>query len=114
LDDFLKTWKPQAETKYIWIDAICINQLNTTKKESQVTLIGDIYSSAEHVIVWLGRDERHLDSMQWILEEFYNPAMAYLEEHGVDAYLDNNLGLSSSALYHALGIQIPLVQSIQH
>jgi hypothetical protein len=38
----------------IWIDAICINQQNIHEKEKQLPLMGDIYSTAFTVIIWLG------------------------------------------------------------
>jgi hypothetical protein len=39
----------------IWIDAICINQADTTEKTLQVNMMGDIYRASKLVIVWLGR-----------------------------------------------------------
>jgi hypothetical protein len=38
----------------LWIDQICINQEDNAEKESQVGLMGRVYSSASQVIVWLG------------------------------------------------------------
>ncbi|KAF2827086.1 HET-domain-containing protein, partial [Ophiobolus disseminans] len=41
----------------IWIDAICINQGDMTEKNHQVSMMGEIYSRASQVVVWLGRSE---------------------------------------------------------
>ncbi|TVY14775.1 Heterokaryon incompatibility protein 6, OR allele [Lachnellula arida] len=41
----------------IWIDAICINQLDDDEKSVQISMMADVYSSAAEVIVWLGRSE---------------------------------------------------------
>ncbi|KAH8679599.1 heterokaryon incompatibility protein-domain-containing protein [Tricladium varicosporioides] len=41
----------------LWIDAICINQQDSTEKEKQIPLMGDIYRQAKQVIVWLGEPE---------------------------------------------------------
>lgn len=41
-------------TRLIWIDAICINQLDTDECTQQVQLMRDIYHQAEEVLVWLG------------------------------------------------------------
>lgn len=41
---------------YLWVDAICINQHDTTERSIQVSNMIDIYSKAEEVIVWLGED----------------------------------------------------------
>lgn len=40
--------------RHFWIDAICINQDSVRDRNRQVTLIRSIYSTAQHVIVWLG------------------------------------------------------------
>jgi len=40
--------------KPIWIDAICINQGDTTERTQQVRQMHEIYGSASLVIVWLG------------------------------------------------------------
>jgi hypothetical protein len=40
----------------IWIDAICINQLDLTEKNHQVAMMGNVYSRAAEVLVWLGDD----------------------------------------------------------
>lgn len=41
----------------LWIDAICINQADTTERSQQVQLMGDIYTQADTVIIWLGKEE---------------------------------------------------------
>ncbi|KAF2001907.1 heterokaryon incompatibility, partial [Amniculicola lignicola CBS 123094] len=38
----------------IWVDALCIEQANIKEKEQQIPLMGQIYSSAENVYIWLG------------------------------------------------------------
>ncbi|KAI0863795.1 heterokaryon incompatibility protein-domain-containing protein [Xylaria cubensis] len=40
--------------KRLWVDAICINQENTPERNHQVGMMGDIYSTAKEVIVWVG------------------------------------------------------------
>ncbi|KAK4163129.1 heterokaryon incompatibility protein-domain-containing protein [Cladorrhinum sp. PSN259] len=40
--------------RVIWIDAICINQEDTTEKGSQVQSMAKIYAKASRVLVWLG------------------------------------------------------------
>jgi hypothetical protein len=42
--------------KYLWTDAICINQADLNKQKAQVLMMGDIYRCAETVIAWLGKD----------------------------------------------------------
>jgi len=40
--------------KYIWIDAVCINQRSRDEKTSQVRRMDEIYRNARGVTVWLG------------------------------------------------------------
>ncbi|KAL8718324.1 MAG: hypothetical protein Q9225_004521 [Loekoesia sp. 1 TL-2023] len=41
-------------TRYLWVDAICIDQSNTQERSNQVRQMQDIYRQAQNVIVWLG------------------------------------------------------------
>lgn len=38
----------------LWVDAVCINQHNIHERNHQVRSMGDIYSKASQVLVWLG------------------------------------------------------------
>jgi hypothetical protein len=42
---------------YIWVDAICINQLDLAEKSQQVSMMDQIYSQADTTLIWLGRDD---------------------------------------------------------
>jgi hypothetical protein len=37
-----------------WVDAICINQADIAERSNDVARIGDIFSKARQVTVWLG------------------------------------------------------------
>ncbi len=50
-----------ASRRTIWIDAICINQADTTERNHQVSQMSKIYSCAEQVLVWLGPDTSFSD-----------------------------------------------------
>ena len=43
------------EDRYLWVDAICINQNNSAEKAVQVRNMLTIYEKAVRVIAWLGR-----------------------------------------------------------
>ncbi|KXJ85436.1 heterokaryon incompatibility, partial [Microdochium bolleyi] len=52
---------------YIWIDAICINQGDLAERSHQVQWMGDIYSSAQRVYVFLGVGDLGTDrAMQYL------------------------------------------------
>jgi hypothetical protein len=43
--------------RILWIDAVCINQEDHDERSSQVQLMGNIYSHARKVLVWLGEED---------------------------------------------------------
>ena len=45
----------------IWADAVCINQNDLDERSSQVSIMGDIYSSAKVCQIWLGTVEEIKD-----------------------------------------------------
>lgn len=51
----------------IWVDALCVNQADITEKSVQVPLMGEIYTWAEKVYIWLGEGSEESDTaMDWI------------------------------------------------
>ena len=45
----------------IWADAICINQRDLLERSQQVRMMGEIYSTATNVIIWLGDATEYVD-----------------------------------------------------
>lgn len=54
LYDALKHLRKQDVSRFLWIDAISINQTDLSERNQQVRRMGDIYKYASRVIVWLG------------------------------------------------------------
>ncbi len=52
-----KPFFDSGETRYIWIDAICINQLDTPELSAQVSIMNRIYRQARAVIIYLGPED---------------------------------------------------------
>ncbi|KAH8592281.1 heterokaryon incompatibility protein [Bisporella sp. PMI_857] len=50
----LNTFRLTGQMRRIWVDAICINQKDVAERQSQVRMMGAVYSKAEHVLCWLG------------------------------------------------------------
>ncbi|CAO2657148.1 Nn.00g032740.m01.CDS01 [Neocucurbitaria sp. VM-36] len=48
--------------KWLWIDAICIDQSNLEERASQVAMMKNIYSNASGVVIWLGDSDLSLKS----------------------------------------------------
>jgi hypothetical protein len=69
----------------VWIDAVCINQDNINKRNTQVLRIRDIFSQSLTVTIWLGEDKiggTGLDS--WVKTLFDKLCLCntILEAHG--------------------------------
>jgi hypothetical protein len=54
LADLLHSLLRNHASVTVWVDALCINQDDKSEKGIQVDQMGDVYSRAEQVLVWLG------------------------------------------------------------
>ncbi|KAF9494027.1 hypothetical protein BDN71DRAFT_1020537 [Pleurotus eryngii] len=57
LGSALQSLRHEEEEKVLWVDALCINQLDPIEKADQVARMKDIYSQAHTTCVWLGPSE---------------------------------------------------------
>ena len=61
----LRSLRFKDRVRYLWVDAVCINQNDSTEKSRQVAMMSIIYKSARRVICWLGlEDESISDTME--------------------------------------------------
>ncbi|RDW63276.1 hypothetical protein BP6252_10821 [Coleophoma cylindrospora] len=52
-----KEWyDDESRHRYLWIDSICIDQLDKEEKSRQIPRMSDIYMKAKEVCVWLGEE----------------------------------------------------------
>lgn len=58
LESALRHLRYQDKHRYLWVDAVCIDQENMEERPRQVSMMGIIYRSAERVVVWLGTEVR--------------------------------------------------------
>ncbi|KAK4195880.1 heterokaryon incompatibility protein-domain-containing protein [Triangularia verruculosa] len=56
LQGAIRTLRKGTEPRYLWIDAICINQADIQERNQQVQLMRTIYRRAKCVLVWLDRE----------------------------------------------------------
>lgn len=52
----LEALRLDTESRFLWVDAICIDQKNLEERSHQVNIMGNIYSNALNVRVWLESD----------------------------------------------------------
>lgn len=71
----LRALRCQTEPRIVWVDAVCINQLDIPEKNSQVRIMRDIYSLSSRTIVWLGTGDEHTrDAFREPKQpQFFNP-----------------------------------------
>ena len=46
---------------YYWIDALCMNQEDIEERNTQVARMAEVYTRADGVIVWLGKEDEFTD-----------------------------------------------------
>lgn len=54
LHQVLQRFRFADKPRYLWADAVCINQKHTKELNQQVAMMGKIYSQATNVLIWLG------------------------------------------------------------
>ncbi|KAI0139961.1 HET-domain-containing protein [Hypoxylon sp. NC0597] len=75
----LRSHAGSANLMTLWVDAVCINQTDLDERRHQVSMMRDIYASAEKVIIWLGEADEESDLVFDTL-----PALAARDHHPDD------------------------------
>jgi hypothetical protein len=92
LFDALSAFQDAHLFDLLWVDAICMNQGELQERSSQVLIMGNIYSAAEEVLVWLGPrippHKRAVDDFVWATTEF----LAVIEESETETSPKNIFG----------------------
>lgn len=78
LYDFLNAARLRFQYSPLWIDALCINQHDDNEKGHQVRRMGQIYTDAAEVFVWLG-NESGLDRLFDFSTPFYQQYIAQIQ-----------------------------------
>ncbi|KAG0558621.1 hypothetical protein KC19_10G041500 [Ceratodon purpureus] len=114
------TFPSQSPSTFrLWADAICINQKDVGERNQQVRLMGSIYTSAELVLSWLGKDaeaalgiqtldmiaeavvdnpEEELNTLAW-LEKYPSLQEDDLPGEGPGEYFRNKRWRAASAVF---------------
>ncbi|CAO2651715.1 Nn.00g042850.m01.CDS01 [Neocucurbitaria sp. VM-36] len=61
-------WWPH-DVRIVWVDALCIDQQSNIEKSRQDSLMGEIYSSASCVLIWLGPEEYQSNDALALIKE---------------------------------------------
>lgn len=57
---------PPEKSRFLWIDAVCINQSDLSEKSRQIPKMAMIYNRAKGVCVWLGEEDKEAQSSKAI------------------------------------------------
>jgi hypothetical protein len=49
-------WSIRTAIQALWVDALCIDQKNTSERNHQVQQMGEIYRRSQRTVAWLGND----------------------------------------------------------
>ncbi|ETS85094.1 hypothetical protein PFICI_03119 [Pestalotiopsis fici W106-1] len=80
LFDFLQQTRTLGHpVPLLWIDALCINQVDLDERSKQVLLMSKIYASAQHVWIWLGARDPS-EGAHRILDEFIPAVLEHYKE----------------------------------
>jgi hypothetical protein len=85
----------------IWIDAICINQIDEVERASQVSKMREIYNGSWTVISWLGKMDRRGD-MGKAFRFLRNMASLTLEEQDLARVMTQRPGFIEDSSFFAL------------
>ena len=62
------------QSRWLWADAICIDQSNALEKNHQVRKMADIYRTASRVLVWLGEESEDSGLLQELVPRIIQSA----------------------------------------
>ncbi|OTA07293.1 hypothetical protein A9Z42_0081710 [Trichoderma parareesei] len=64
---FLQQYQEPDQIADLWIDAICINQVDLLEKNHQIPMMNMIYAAASKLVIWLGESSSDSDlALEWI------------------------------------------------
>jgi hypothetical protein len=66
----LQNLRHETQPRTLWVDAICINQKDKAECGQQVGIMGDVYKTAQRVLVWLGPRGTLSDVTFAVLKDF--------------------------------------------
>jgi hypothetical protein len=73
LENALRHLRSRETYRYLWIDALCIDQSSPVEKSRQVPQMSKIYGKARRVCVWIGKhDDKSRQAMKFITEHMLN------------------------------------------
>ncbi|KAB5513476.1 heterokaryon incompatibility protein-domain-containing protein [Coniochaeta sp. 2T2.1] len=76
----LRRLRHPAQSRFLWADQICINQVDKEEKGKQVQQMSDIYRKSKRTVVWLGEEDGDKDVIAEMFEKLTDTPFASAEE----------------------------------
>jgi hypothetical protein len=73
---------PSALQKYIWVDAVCINQQDLSERSAQVALMGEIYRGAQMAVARLGKSDRYTNLALKLIAQLADHPPRQIKQYG--------------------------------
>jgi hypothetical protein len=70
LEAALRQLRKEKSVRYLWVDALCINQADPDEKEAQVRIMYDIYQQSKVVVAWLGEADAESAAAMSLIDSF--------------------------------------------
>jgi hypothetical protein len=64
---------------WIWVDSLCINQLNDDERNEQIQRMAQIYQNAEIVFIWLGEEDAMTKPAFQVVEDIAHGTFSWLD-----------------------------------
>ncbi|KAF2493650.1 HET-domain-containing protein, partial [Lophium mytilinum] len=95
LHEALEGLRLPDQERVVWADALCINQADIKERTHQVQQIGEVYSTAQRVLIWLGKEtdanRGAFKMIRAICAEYPNQMARWVDEARELGYLSNLL-----------------------
>ncbi|KAH4055820.1 hypothetical protein HBI26_186530 [Parastagonospora nodorum] len=108
---FLEVAQQNSISSWLWIDAICIDQINNAERTHQVQQMSHIFSRAIEVIAWLGTDKSVAKFLRYSSHERIRGHLvqAFVDcDYWKRAWVTQELFLALRVTLLAGGIETPL------
>ncbi|KAI1422581.1 heterokaryon incompatibility protein-domain-containing protein [Xylaria sp. FL1777] len=84
--------------RFVWADAVCIDQKNNPEKADQVLMMNEIYRRAQRVVIWLGGDDGNSHSAIALLERLAKVLRRRQQPHEHDTNVPPSLDSESEVV----------------
>jgi hypothetical protein len=61
----LRRLRQRLSPSCVWVDYLCINQADLEERSEQVSMMGNIFSCSDEVVVWLGESSHALEHVRY-------------------------------------------------